>query len=132
MSDVRRSRLTNECVSNLKKMLKSPALDFDQPLPGVIIDEKIINKQNANKLSSLLCWSLLLANVYVQLSKRSQDHHIPNIFVCRCFADAFARLEQQGAKYRSSCERPLVTLVTGSLYLVGSALTFAQSKGARI
>ena len=107
----------------------------DDSYPGVNIDEGC----KSAPLSTALQWSLLLANVWERLVQKravdadqNQSSPAPRATVCRRYSDACQHLLQPDTfeQHTQTENRPLIALVTGSLYLVGSAVQHAERHNA--
>lgn len=148
MSDKAASALHHEAVESVREHFKSDlqkggsadddTFDYSAPASelGVSIDPNC-----PETLSLALQWSLLLANVCARLihakaaACTQPPVRPPAITVCRCFADVqFGAGSAAAVENTALRSRPRPTsstvLVTGSLYLVGTAIQHAQALGA--
>ena len=138
MSDAKAESLRQESELAVRRYFgddESRDYDYETPLSrfGVELDQKI----SGAPLSAALRWSLLLANVWARLAEEATQNRkdIENstsasarsrvtVTVCRCFSDAVRQLLD------SRGDAPLVSLATGSLYLVGTVLNHGRKYGA--
>ena len=138
MSDKAALALHHEAVEAVREHFKSEhegAIDtFDYNVAATELGVSI-EPNCPEALSLALQWSLLLANVWARLTYAKaaalkRPVRPPTITVCRCFADACAQFGAGSAAVDAGRCRPSSTvLVTGSLYLVGTAIQYAQSLG---
>lgn len=123
VSPQRASRLL---VNNLTKIRAYFQDDFNYTIPAEDLGVRLCI-DGAQEFSSALQWSLLIANVWARLAA-AEGIASPKVWVCQSLAHGSKHLMEQSASAAAQDQSSPATavLVTGSLYLVGSAVAFAH------